>query len=546
MPSYDALYSFAMGIVKKLGQLRKLLLEKTGQVNQAELELMNLQSSLLLTHAQMERLRLESKISNTKLSHKRPVSYHGDNPLDKHVKSELCFLLPMKLHGSRVHQHRNFQSSANIDTMVEANEQNIEVEFLRLFDYARCLSKICEENPSSNQKKNLHTQQLESVIHYRNGRGTVSPMNSPLIGDRRMLCASDTNKMSPIMQRMYSKDTRKCGRSQPGPNPATRRPLSWVDTKSTFAKASDDFGVTAKENTPNSSPLLKRVPLLGSPIQINNRRLVKQSSLQTKSNAQDSHQPLYDCPPKGNLTISDTSSDYNTIGSFHIPPEKKDFSTGSIFSRGGSSSLERTLNDPVRAARTKMGMNNPLPYSPQRHVVPTAPPMSLINSAISKLPQPHMCGSNGSGSSLRRGRPNSGRDSLSCARPATPGENGPQWPASLQSSPLLMRQSKPPHKTFGPRTSESPSFGTKFVHHSGNEQVAQHNQHRMQYMQQLATSQNPTEKNKQSGMENTAEAHNSGGASRIPKPAGGAAMPAAAKKAGTSWLSRFRRNSSRK
>lgn len=44
----------------------------------------------------------------------------------------------MKLHGSRVQQHRNFQSSGNIDTMVEANEQNIEVEFLRLFDYARC------------------------------------------------------------------------------------------------------------------------------------------------------------------------------------------------------------------------------------------------------------------------------------------------------------------------------------------------------------------------------------------------------------------------
>lgn len=47
------------------------------------------------------------------------------------------FLLPFKLHGSRIRKHRRSDSCA-MESEVEKNEQSIENEFLRLFDYARC------------------------------------------------------------------------------------------------------------------------------------------------------------------------------------------------------------------------------------------------------------------------------------------------------------------------------------------------------------------------------------------------------------------------
>lgn len=75
MPSYDALYSFTMGIVRKvsttfaslllmlrflaldksfkLSQMRGMLIERAAQQHRSELEVMQLQTSLLLTHAQV-------------------------------------------------------------------------------------------------------------------------------------------------------------------------------------------------------------------------------------------------------------------------------------------------------------------------------------------------------------------------------------------------------------------------------------------------------------------------------------------------------------
>uniref|UniRef100_A0A915EKT2 Uncharacterized protein n=1 Tax=Ditylenchus dipsaci TaxID=166011 RepID=A0A915EKT2_9BILA len=421
MPSYDALYSFTMGIVKKLGQLRKMLVEKSCRVNQTELELMNIQSSLLLTHAQVERLRLQVSIETCKpMSAKRPASFHGESFLDHLAKSELCFLLPLKLHGSRVQQQQKFQNSPNIDSLVEANEQNIEVEFLRLFDYARCLSKICEESPPVHHTKQFNRAcclPVESVIHYRNGRGTVSPMNSPIINDRKLVCAADPSKLSPIVHRLggYCRDTRRTSKYQKSKFGA-KRPMSWIDpsTKSNiYSKGEDDYKFSSKENTPNSSPLLnlhklsnlfgrgksaglsstndinvwrspsttpiltRRVPLIGSPKQLKERKLVKQSSLQNKNSAQESaaaKQPLYD--------------NYNTIGSFQLPSNKNQSHSASIFSRGGSTSLEPNPVD--NSLKRAIGM--PTGFSSQHRPMPSAPPISLIHSAISKLPQPSSSG----------------------------------------------------------------------------------------------------------------------------------------------------------
>lgn len=53
------------------------------------------------------------------------------------------FLLPFKLLGSRIKKQQRSNSFA-MESEVEKNEQSIEYEFLRLFDYARCLSlRLC-------------------------------------------------------------------------------------------------------------------------------------------------------------------------------------------------------------------------------------------------------------------------------------------------------------------------------------------------------------------------------------------------------------------
>uniref|UniRef100_A0A0R3RY67 Uncharacterized protein n=1 Tax=Elaeophora elaphi TaxID=1147741 RepID=A0A0R3RY67_9BILA len=136
MPSYDALYSFTTSIVRKLGQLRASYIEKNIYANRSDFEVMRTQSSLLIIQAQLERLKLQL-YEATKRRPTRPASYHGEDLLQKAIKPEMNFLLPFKLHGSRIRKHRRSDSCA-MESEVEKNEQSIENEFLRLFDYARC------------------------------------------------------------------------------------------------------------------------------------------------------------------------------------------------------------------------------------------------------------------------------------------------------------------------------------------------------------------------------------------------------------------------
>ena len=53
LPSYDALYSFAVGVIKKLSRLRNALLERSKEMRRAEAELIHSQTQLLLTHAKV-------------------------------------------------------------------------------------------------------------------------------------------------------------------------------------------------------------------------------------------------------------------------------------------------------------------------------------------------------------------------------------------------------------------------------------------------------------------------------------------------------------
>ncbi|MCP9265548.1 hypothetical protein DINM_020877 [Dirofilaria immitis] len=84
MPSYDALYSFTISIVRKLGQLRASYIEKNIYANRSDFEVMRAQSSLLITHAQIERLKLQL-YEATKRRPTRPSSYHGEDLLQKTV-----------------------------------------------------------------------------------------------------------------------------------------------------------------------------------------------------------------------------------------------------------------------------------------------------------------------------------------------------------------------------------------------------------------------------------------------------------------------------
>uniref|UniRef100_A0A0M3J5T5 Uncharacterized protein n=1 Tax=Anisakis simplex TaxID=6269 RepID=A0A0M3J5T5_ANISI len=140
--------------------LRTSLIDKAAHASRADLELLQAQSSLLITHAQIERMRLQlCGVTNKNPS--RPVSYHGEDLLERMIKPKLNFLLPFKLHGQRVDKHRRSETQ-NMEAEVEKNEQNIETEFLRLFDYARCLSRICEVNDDAGEY-----QQINAPSNYR-------------------------------------------------------------------------------------------------------------------------------------------------------------------------------------------------------------------------------------------------------------------------------------------------------------------------------------------------------------------------------------------
>uniref|UniRef100_A0AC34F4G3 Uncharacterized protein n=1 Tax=Panagrolaimus sp. ES5 TaxID=591445 RepID=A0AC34F4G3_9BILA len=172
MPSYDAMYSFAMGIVRKLGQLRSNLLEKTSMITQNEFEILHTQSSLLIAQAQTERLRHQAYVINKTEKRKRPASFHGEDLLGKIVKPTLNFYLPFREYGARIERQKRCHNN-NIDSLVEANEQNIETEFLRLFDYARTLSKICEETPPTREKP--FNRDPIAIYHTPQGRNIASP-----------------------------------------------------------------------------------------------------------------------------------------------------------------------------------------------------------------------------------------------------------------------------------------------------------------------------------------------------------------------------------
>ncbi|KJH42237.1 hypothetical protein DICVIV_11773 [Dictyocaulus viviparus] len=100
LPSYETLYGFTQHVVKKYTDLKWLLLDRDRELNQAELDLIAAQSSLLVTHAQ--------------------------------VKRGMNFFLPFKLQGTRIENSRRIISKKAID-----HEKDLEGEFHSMFSKGR-------------------------------------------------------------------------------------------------------------------------------------------------------------------------------------------------------------------------------------------------------------------------------------------------------------------------------------------------------------------------------------------------------------------------
>uniref|UniRef100_A0A914Y0I4 Uncharacterized protein n=1 Tax=Panagrolaimus superbus TaxID=310955 RepID=A0A914Y0I4_9BILA len=397
MPSYDAMYSFAMGIVRKLGQLRSNLLEKTSMITQNEFEILHTQSTLLIAQAQTERLRHQAYVVNKTEKRKRPASFHGEDLLGKIVKPTLNFYLPFREYGARIERQKRCHNN-NIDSLVEANEQNIETEFLRLFDYARTLSKICEETPPTREKP--FNRDPIAIYHTSQGRNVASPIHSPILNDRRRFVTSAAQQQTKNVRLSALRD------KDIGHVPA-RRPISLVEMKDqTFSGNIRKFGeemhkfqhhdtpptTTTNANavkmtncgksghvktivsslqdvsafhSPSTTPILgRKTSGMRSPIIQKERRLIKQSSLQhppgNYKDEKDSH-PIYDSPPK------QSDSDYHSI-------------SRQMSSSAGSGNISFFTNN---------GLNRKASFerriSSQKRQMSATPPQI---SFISRLPQP--------------------------------------------------------------------------------------------------------------------------------------------------------------
>ncbi|KAE9418779.1 hypothetical protein Angca_001746, partial [Angiostrongylus cantonensis] len=128
LPSYETLYGFTQEVLKRYADLKWSLLDKDHEMSRAELDLIAAQSSLLVTHAQNERLRM--KLGENR--RRRPSSFHGEDLLDRVVKRNMNFFLPFKLQGSRIENSRRIINEKPID-----HEKDLEIEFHNMFGDGR-------------------------------------------------------------------------------------------------------------------------------------------------------------------------------------------------------------------------------------------------------------------------------------------------------------------------------------------------------------------------------------------------------------------------
>nr|CAD2197801.1 unnamed protein product [Meloidogyne enterolobii] len=140
--------------------MRSLLSRKCFDEFQNELEINILKGQLLIANLQIERQHFQLEIQNPKkhsFLHRRSISFNGESFIERISNSKIKYFLPSKLY---LQQKNKRKQAIGFDSLVEFNEQSIEMEFLRLFDSAWNLSRICDNKEENKQIINSKTKIL--------------------------------------------------------------------------------------------------------------------------------------------------------------------------------------------------------------------------------------------------------------------------------------------------------------------------------------------------------------------------------------------------
>ena len=128
LPRMSNQYSFTISLLRKLHGAREQIDRQNTQVMHVELELLQAQCALLLSHAHNERQKilLATTAAETQRSSRRCPqrnhSWHGQTLTDKWVNAKLNCYLPFKLHGARIGRALTAAREADVDRRAALDE----------------------------------------------------------------------------------------------------------------------------------------------------------------------------------------------------------------------------------------------------------------------------------------------------------------------------------------------------------------------------------------------------------------------------------------
>lgn len=134
--------------------------------------------------------------------------------------------------------------------------------------------------------------------------------------------------------------------------------------------------------SPSTTPILtRRIPMMGGSPRITERRLIKQTSLQLKT--EFGHHPLYDSPPQENATriakLQQKIFNKKPFSEKSFSPSSADYNTINSAATSASNEYANLKNRTFIRDNSLEGPNEDLQQMP----IPSAPPLSLIGSSYS-------------------------------------------------------------------------------------------------------------------------------------------------------------------
>ncbi|KAL6737369.1 hypothetical protein Aduo_011018 [Ancylostoma duodenale] len=239
LPSYETLYSFTQNAVRKYSDLKWTLLDREREAGRAELDLIAAQSSLLVTHAQNERLRIKMGENRPR----RPASFHGEDLMNRMAKRDMNFFLPFRLQGSRIENSRRIMSKKSIDC-----EKDLESEFLAMFKIGR------NAPPTNTQERPYATSRIEYMMremsNNNKSRKVVPP--PPYVRDKSRNSSSRPMSMVEVEEQRRLRRFEESRRSikvvrQPSMDSYSQRP---IDTGQMPTSSLQDLPFQSPTSTP--------------------------------------------------------------------------------------------------------------------------------------------------------------------------------------------------------------------------------------------------------------------------------------------------------